>query len=39
MNEKDINTRADIFLLVSQFYKKERTDKIIDTFFNETIKD
>jgi hemoglobin len=39
MNKKDINTRADIFLLVSQFYKKVRADKILGPFFNETIKD
>jgi len=39
MNKKDINTRADIFLLVSQFYEKVRADKILGPFFNETIKD
>jgi len=39
MNKKDINTRADIFLLVSQFYEKVRADKILGPFLNETIKD
>jgi hemoglobin len=39
MNKKDINTRADIFLLVSQFYEKVRADKILGPFFNDTIKD
>ena len=39
MDKKDINTRADIFLLVSKFYEKVKTDKILAPFFNETIND
>jgi len=39
MNKKDINTREDIFLLVTQFYEKVRVDKILGPFFNESIRD
>ncbi len=39
MNKPDINTREDIFLLVSTFYEKVRADKTLGPFFNETIKD
>ncbi|MFD2823842.1 group III truncated hemoglobin [Lacinutrix iliipiscaria] len=39
MTKKDINTRADIFLLVSTFYDKVRADKTIGYFFNDTIDD
>jgi hemoglobin len=35
----DIQTRADIFLLVTSFYKKVRNDHVLAPFFNETIKD
>jgi hemoglobin len=39
MNKKDLNTRADIFLLVSKFYEKVRVDKILGPFFNQSIND
>ncbi|RKE94915.1 group III truncated hemoglobin [Ichthyenterobacterium magnum] len=39
MNKKDIETRDDVFLLVSNFYKKVRADETLGPFFNETIKD
>ncbi|TGV04806.1 group III truncated hemoglobin [Flavivirga rizhaonensis] len=39
MNKKDIETRDDVFLLVSSFYNKVRKDKVLAPFFNETIKD
>ena len=39
MTKPDIKTRADVFLLVSTFYKKVRADKDLSPFFNETIKD
>lgn len=35
----DIQTRADIFLLVTSFYKKVRSHGVLGPFFNETIKD
>ena len=35
----EIQTRADIFLLVSSFYKKVRNHSVLGPFFNETIKD
>ena len=38
-HKKDIKSREDIFNLVSKFYGKVRKDKILGTFFNETIKD
>ena len=37
--KKDIQTREDIFLLVSSFYKKVRKDTVLGPFFNDTIKD
>ncbi len=39
MNKKDIESREDVFLLVSSFYNKIRKDPILAPFFNETIKD
>ena len=39
MDKKDIETRDDVFLLVSSFYEKIRKDKVLGPFFNETIKD
>ena len=39
MDKKDISNRADIFLLVSQFYTKVRNDNVLGPFFNETIND
>ncbi len=35
----DIKTRADVFLLVSTFYKKVRKDETLGPFFNDVIKD
>lgn len=37
--KKDINTREDIFLLVSTFYSKVRQDDTLGSIFNEAIKD
>ena len=39
MDKKDISNRADVFLLVSQFYTKVRKDEVLGPFFNETIND
>jgi hemoglobin len=39
MEKNDIQTRDDVFLLVSSFYKKVRKDIILGPFFNEAIKD
>ena len=39
MNKTDLNTRKDVFLLVSSFYEKVRANSTIGPFFNETIKD
>jgi len=39
MNKPDINTREDIFLLVSTFYEKVRAEETLGPFFNETITD
>ncbi len=36
--KKDIKTRADVFLLVTSFYKKVRKDETLGAFF-ENIKD
>jgi len=36
--KKDIKTRADVFLLVTSFYKKVRADETLGPFF-ENIKD
>ena len=38
MKKKDITSREDVFLLVSNFYKKVRINETIGPFFNETIK-
>lgn len=37
MNKKQIENRADVFLLVSSFYQKIKKDAIIGTFFLKTI--
>lgn len=37
--KSDISTREDIFLLVSSFYDKVRTNDTLGPFFNETIND
>ncbi|MTE27603.1 group III truncated hemoglobin [Winogradskyella ouciana] len=39
MAKTDIETRDDIFLLVSEFYKKVRRDNVLGPFFNDTIQD
>ena len=39
MNKKDIETREDVFLLVSSFYIKVRKDHVLGPFFNDAIKD
>lgn len=39
MSKPDIITRNDIYLLVSNFYKKVRIDTIIGSFFNDSITD
>ncbi len=39
MIKKDIETREDVFMLVSSFYKKVRKDSVLGPFFNEIIKD
>lgn len=39
MIKNDIETREDVFLLVSSFYKKVRKDKVLGPFFNDVIKD
>ncbi|NRD19903.1 group III truncated hemoglobin [Winogradskyella eckloniae] len=39
MSKKDIKTREDVFLLVSEFYEKVRKDETLGPFFNKTIKD
>ncbi|WP_430468517.1 group III truncated hemoglobin [Winogradskyella ouciana] len=39
MTKTDIKTRDDIFLLVSEFYKKVRRDNVLGPFFNDTIQD
>ncbi|WP_296317726.1 group III truncated hemoglobin [Winogradskyella sp. UBA3174] len=39
MTKSDIKNREDIFLLVSSFYEKVRSDKVLGPFFNDTIKD
>jgi hemoglobin len=35
----DINSRNDVYLLVSSFYKKVRADTVLGPFFNKVIKD
>ncbi|QXP79672.1 MULTISPECIES: group III truncated hemoglobin [Winogradskyella] len=39
MKKKDLKNRKDVYLLVSEFYKKVRKDEELGPFFNETIKD
>jgi hemoglobin len=39
MKKKDIQTRDDVYLLVSSFYKKVRKDVVLGPFFNDVIKD
>ena len=39
MQKKDIQTKEDVFLLVSEFYKKVRKDEVLGPFFNNVIKD
>ena len=39
MKKKDIETKDDIFLLVSVFYVKVRKNEFIGPFFNHRIKD
>mgnify|MGYP000713528693 CR=1 FL=1 len=39
MIKKDIETREDVFLLVSSFYVKIRKDDVLGPFFNDVIKD
>lgn len=39
MVKNDIKCRADVFNLVSTFYRKVRNDDLLSPFFNETIKD
>ncbi len=37
--KQDIQTRADVHLLVSSFYKKVRSDSVLGPFFEPIIKD
>ncbi|MDO7135751.1 group III truncated hemoglobin [Algibacter lectus] len=37
--KKDLETRDDIYLLVSFFYIKVRKDEVLSPFFNDVIKD
>ena len=39
MSKKDIQNRADIYLLVTSFYEKIRRDEVLGPFFNPIIKD
>lgn len=39
MEKKDINTREDVYLLVSSFYTKVRKDNLLEPIFNTAIKD
>ena len=39
MKKKDIENRGDVFLLVSEFYRKVRKDPVLGPFFNRVIKD
>lgn len=39
MEKKDIENREDVFLLVSEFYKKVRKDPVLGPFFNRVIQD
>ncbi|GAL62599.1 group III truncated hemoglobin [Algibacter lectus] len=37
--KKDLETRDDVYLLVSSFYVKVRKDELLAPFFNDVIKD
>ncbi|PWH82733.1 globin [Algibacter marinivivus] len=37
--KQDLQTRADVNLLVTEFYKKVRADDLLGPFFNDVIKD
>jgi len=39
MRKKDIETRQDVFLLMTSFYVKVRKDAVLGPFFNDVIKD
>ncbi|WP_298533306.1 group III truncated hemoglobin [uncultured Algibacter sp.] len=39
MEKKDIETREDVFLLVTSFYDKVRNDDVLGPFFNNLIAD
>ncbi len=39
MDKKNIETRDDVFLLVSSFYEKVRADDFLGPFFNRVITD
>ncbi|OBX23153.1 hemoglobin [Gelidibacter algens] len=39
MEKKDIHNRDDVFLLVSEFYKKVKKDDVLGPFFDRVIKD
>jgi hemoglobin len=39
MIKKDIQTRDDVYLLVSSFYEKVKKDAVLGPFFNDAIKD
>lgn len=39
MEKKDINTREDVYLLVSSFYTKVRKNDLLGPIFNTAIKD
>lgn len=39
MQKTDIESKEDVFLLVSEFYKKVRKDEVLGPFFNNVIKD
>ncbi|SFN62287.1 hemoglobin [Bizionia echini] len=39
MDKKNIETRDDVFLLVSSFYEKVRADEFLGPFFNRVITD
>ncbi|MGV8814077.1 MAG: group III truncated hemoglobin [Gelidibacter sp.] len=39
MEKKDIENREDVYVLVSEFYRKVRKDPVLGPFFNRVIKD
>lgn len=39
MEKKDIQTREDVFLLVTEFYKKIREDVVLGPFFDKVVTD